>query len=153
MSRRDLGGLAAALVGWLAIGVAGFAQGSEPFVLPGLAGDRLSERDLAGAPVLAVFWSSWSPRCRDLPQRLTEVNARLAGRARLVAINYQEDRKAAGGLLQGTGVPVYLDADGSFAKRFGIATLPGAVLFRNGEAVWHGRLDDGALAQVEGALN
>jgi thioredoxin-like negative regulator of GroEL len=136
----------------LALASAGLAQATEPFVLAGLAGDRLSERDLAGSPVLAVFWASWSPRCRDLPQRFADLDARLAGRARLVAINYQEDRRAASALLQGTGVPVYLDADGGFAKRFGIATLPGAVLFRGGEVVWHGRLDEGALAEIEKAL-
>jgi thioredoxin-like negative regulator of GroEL len=151
MTRKELASLVV-LVLLLALAPAGLAQATEPFVLPGLAGDRLSEQDLAGSPVLAVFWSSWSPRCRDLPQRFAAFTTRLSGRARLVAINYQEDRRAAGTLLQGTGVPVYLDADGGFAKRFGIATLPGAVLFRGGAVVWQGRLDEAALAEVERAL-
>lgn len=150
MSYRSWG-LGVLLAGLCVVAV-GVARGEEPFALVGLAGDRLTERDLADSQVLAVFWSSWSPRCRDLPARLADVASRFGGRVRVVAINYQEDRKAAGGLLRGTGVPVYLDADGSFAKRFGIATLPGAVLFRRGDAVWHGRLDDAALPEIERAL-
>jgi thiol-disulfide isomerase/thioredoxin len=128
------------------------AQGS--FSLPGLAGGSLSSADVADGTTVLVVWASWSPRCRDIVPRVNEVASRFGGRARVVTVNFQEERAAVEAFLAGKGLtsPVYLDQSGDFAKAHAVTTLPGLIVYRAGEVRFQGRLEADAPAQIEGLL-
>jgi thioredoxin-like negative regulator of GroEL len=145
--KRLLAGLTLATL--LAPAVVG--QGSPN--LPGLRGDSLGEAELRRGDTVIVIWASWSPRCRDVGQRLTALEGALSG-TRVVSISYQEERDAAATFVRDNGVPgsVYLDRDGAFARRHGVSTLPSYVVFRDGAAVAQGRLSDRSLSEIGGAL-
>ena len=49
------------------------------------------------------------------------------------------------------GVPVYLDVDGSLAKKFKMANLPGLLVLKNGAVAYQGKLPEdvgGVLADA-----
>lgn len=115
------------------------AQGAE---LRGLAGGDLTATDLGEGVTVLVVWASWSPHCRDIVDRVNGLNRRWRGKAKVVAVNFQEERGEVQSFLQGKSleVPVFLDVEGSFGKKHGITWLPGLVVVRAGEAVFAGRL-------------
>lgn len=117
------------------------AQGA---ALIGLGGERLSEGDLTQGTHILVFWTSWSPRSRDVVARVNRIAQRWGGRAHVATVNYQEDRGKVEAFLAGKGlaVPTYLDRDGSFSKQHAVATLPGLLIIKDGQAVHHGKLPD-----------
>lgn len=108
-----------------------------------LGGGSLSDSDLARGTTVVVVWASWSPRSRDIVDRVNALASRWGGQARVVTVNFQEDRGAIEGKLgKGFNVPVCLDADGAFCRKHGIATLPGLLVVRDGKAVYHGKLPE-----------
>jgi thiol-disulfide isomerase/thioredoxin len=117
--------------------------------LPGLSGGQLSSADLARGPVVIVVWAGWSPRCRDIVQRVNAIQADWGGRARIVTVNFQEEPAAIEQFLAGKklSVPVYLDRDGEFSKSHSVTALPGLIVFRDGQARHAGKLpaDPGEL--------
>jgi len=117
------------------------AQGG---VLQGLGGERLSEADLAQGTTIFVVWASWSPRSRDVVPRINQVAQRWGGKARVVTVNFQEDRGAVESFLagKGMGATVYLDADGAFSKKYAVATLPGLLIVKDGRVAYRGKLPD-----------
>lgn len=119
--------------------------------LPGLDGGSLNPSELGQGSHVLVVWASWSPRCRDIVPRVNEVASRMGGRARVAAINFQEEPAAAEAFLAGKGlaVPVYLDRSGDFSKAHAVTTLPGLIVYRDGEVRFQGRLENDAAAQVE----
>src|SRR6188768_1775233 len=78
------------------------AQGPGPGpVLQGLGGERLSDADLAQGATIFIVWASWSPRSRDVVARVNQVAQRWSGKARVVTVNFQEDRGAVESFLAG----------------------------------------------------
>ena len=129
--------------------LAGFAGPLAPAsaqgpVLQGLGGERLSEADLAQGATIFIVWASWSPRSRDVVPRINQVAQRWGGKARVVTVNFQEDRGAVESFLAGKGMgsTVFLDADGAFSKKYAVATLPGLLIVKDGRVAYRGKLPD-----------
>lgn len=127
----------------LVVGVASLADAQE-VRLRGLGGEQLRDADLAQGTTIIVVWASWSPRGRDVVDRVNALAGRWGGQARVITVNFQEDRPTVEGFLAGKGlrVPVFLDADGAFAKRYAMTNLPGLLVIQNGEAAYRNRLPD-----------
>lgn len=117
---------------------------AQPVNLPGLDGGALRQADLDQGKVVAVVWASWSPRCRDIVERVNGLVDRWGGQARVVTVDFQEERGDIQGFLAGKSLraPVYLDADGAFSKKYAITSLPGLVVMVNGNAAYAGKLPD-----------
>ncbi len=124
--------------------VASAPAGAQGARLTGLGGERLTEADLGQGTLILVFWASWSPRSRDVVDRVNPIARRWQGRARVATVNYQEDRAAVEAFLAGKGLAVstFLDPDGSFSKQYAIATLPGLLILKNGQVAFRGKLPD-----------
>ena len=112
--------------------------------LQGLGGEQLAEADLVSGTTIVVLWASWSPRSRDIAARVHPLASRWGGRARVVTVNFQEDRAAVEKFLAGKdfGATVFLDPDGSFSKKYGLATLPGLLIIKDGQVVYRGKLPE-----------
>ena len=112
--------------------------------LPGLQGGQLSDADLSQGATVLVVWASWSPKCRDIVQRVNAIERRWSGRARVVTVNFQEDRSTVEDFLAGKGlrVPVFLDVDGAFSKKNAVTNLPGLLVIKDGESAFRGKLPD-----------
>ncbi|HEX3530780.1 MAG TPA: TlpA disulfide reductase family protein [Thermoanaerobaculia bacterium] len=112
--------------------------------LQGLQGEHLAEGDMAKGTIIVVFWTSWSPHSRDIVARVNPLARRWSGKARVVTVNFQEERPAVESFLAGKGltVSVFLDGDGAFAKKYSMATLPGLLIVRDGQTLYKGRLPD-----------
>ena len=122
--------------------------------LPGLAGDRLSERDLAEGATIVVVWASWSPRSRDLGERLAAIDKRWGKRARVISVNFQETPDKARAFVEGQKlrVPVYLDRDANFAKRHAVTSLPFLLVLVDGKTGFAGKLPADVDAAIGRAL-
>ena len=133
--------VAALLASFLLGGPAAFAQETK---LTGLKGERLSDADLVRGAIVVVVWASWSPRSRDIVERVRLLASRWGQRARVVTVDFEEDRPTVEAFLAGKalGVPVFLDTDGAFSKKYAIASLPGLLVLKEGKSVYHGKLPD-----------
>ena len=130
------------------------AQGRD-YQLEGLDGSRLGPADLGQGVVIAVVWASWSPRGKDVAARTNSIVDRWGSQARIIMVNFQEDKSEAQAFLAGnkTKAKVYLDSNGAFAKRFSVTNLPGLVIFKDGNTVFSGKLPnnpDQLIAQTLG---
>jgi thiol-disulfide isomerase/thioredoxin len=112
--------------------------------LQGLGGERLAESDLARGTTIVILWASWSPRSRDIVARVNPVAQRWGGQARVITVNFQEERGAVEGFLSGKGLdaPVFLDSDGTFSKKYALAIIPGLLIIKDGQVVYRGKLPD-----------
>ena len=134
---------AAALLCCAVLALAVAAQGAQgEFRLPGLRGGQLTSADLAQGATVVVVWASWSPRCRDIVERVEGIAGKWSGRARIVTVDFQEEPADIERFLAGKSLaaPVYLDRDGEFSKAHAVATLPGLIVFRDGQARYQGKL-------------
>lgn len=127
------------------------AQG---FRLGDLGGAQLGEADLAHGTTIAIIWASWSPRSRDIVERVNPLAARWGGKARVITVDFQEDRAAVERFLAGKrlAAPVFLDADGAFSKHYAVATLPGLLVVKEGQVTYHGKLPDDPDHAIEEAV-
>jgi thiol-disulfide isomerase/thioredoxin len=118
--------------------------------LVGLDGGPLREASLSEGTTVVVVWASWSPRCRDIVERVNAVQDRWGSKVRVLTVNFQEESDAARGFLQGQGlkVPVYLDIDGAFSKKHAVTWLPGLIVFRGGDVPFKGRFAADADATI-----
>jgi thioredoxin 1 len=66
-------------------------------------------------PVLVDFWAPWCGPCRAVAPVLEALDAELAGRARIVKVNVDENQVVAGAL--------------------GVRSIPTLVVFKGGQAV------------------
>ena len=134
--------LAAGLAVLVGLGMALPASAQRP--LAGLQGGQLGEGDLARGVTIVIVWASWSPRGKDIVERVNAIERGWGGRARVVTVNFQEDRGTVEGFLSGKrlAVPVYLDADGAFSKKHAVTTLPGLLVIQDGNDAFRGRLPD-----------
>jgi thiol-disulfide isomerase/thioredoxin len=109
-----------------------------------LGGARLSDADMGRGTTVIVVWASWSPRSRNVVERVNPLAARWGSSARVVTVSFQEDRKAVEGFLSGRGlsVPVCLDPDGAFSRKYNVATLPGLLVVKDGQVAYRGKLPE-----------
>lgn len=143
--RRTRRWAAAALALLLALALP-LPSSAQDFRLPGLRGGQLTNADLGQGATIVVVWASWSPRCRDIVERVNALQGRWGSRARVVTVDFQEDRGTVDGFLSGKNlsVPVYLDQDGAFSKKHAVTTLPGLLVIRDGNVAYRGKLPDDA---------
>ncbi|HBL28719.1 MAG TPA: hypothetical protein DD490_17935 [Acidobacteria bacterium] len=122
--------------------------------LQGLEGGRLTDADLAQGTSIVVFWAAWSPRCRDIASRVQPLAQRWGGRARVVAVSFQDDRAAVETFVAGKafGADVFLDPDGLLAKKYDVATLPGLLVLKDGQVVYRGKLPEDPDRVIGAAL-
>ncbi|HEX3557240.1 MAG TPA: TlpA disulfide reductase family protein [Thermoanaerobaculia bacterium] len=139
------------------LSVAGLARlaGAEDVSLSCLGGERLTDGELARGTTIVVVWASWSPRSRDVVQRVNPIALRWKGSARVMTVNFQEERRAVEGFLTGKGLdaPVCLDPDGLFSHKYNVATLPGLLVVKNGQVAYHGKLPDDAERVIADLLH
>src|SRR5882672_7074157 len=84
-----------------------FAAGSaaaQDIRLQGLKGEHLADADMAKGTTIVVFWTSWSPHSRDIVARVNPLAQRWGGKARVVTVNFQEERPAVESFLAGKGL-------------------------------------------------
>jgi len=119
-----------------------------------LKGEQLSEAELSQGTTIVVIWASWSPRSRDIVERVNPLAQRWGGRARVVTVDFQEEASAVQGFLAGKNLaaPVFLDSDGAFSKKYAIATLPGLLVLKDGQVAYRGKLPDDADRVIAGIL-
>ena len=143
------------LTGMLALAAGSSVQAQEDTSLSCLGGTRLSAAELAHGTTIVVVWASWSPRSRDIVERVNALSGRWGGRARVVTVNFQEERPVAERFLAGKqlGVPVCLDADGAFSRKYNVATLPGLLVVKDGQVAFHGKLADDADQTLAGLIH
>ncbi len=150
----------AALALVLALALVGASTAvAEDLELPGLKGDKLREAELAQGAVIVVAWASWSPRCRDIVDRVNAISSAWSARARVVTVNFQEDaatvrkfldeQKAEGKNLS---APVFLDTSGNFSKKHSVTFLPGLLIFRDGKTAFSGKLPADANPVISQAV-
>jgi thiol-disulfide isomerase/thioredoxin len=151
-SRRTAATVLAAALALLAALPA--ASRAEDVSLSCLGGTRLSDADLTRGTTIVVVWASWSPRSRDIAERVGPLSGRWGSRARVVTVDFQEERPAVERFLAGKslGAPVCLDPDGAFSRKYNVATLPGLVVFKDGQVVHRGKLSDDADQVIAGLL-
>ena len=148
-----LGMAVLALVLALTVGVSGSARAQE-ISLNCLGGARLNESDLARGTTIIVVWASWSPRSRDIVERVQPLSSRWGDRARVLTVNFQEDGAAAERFLAGRslGAPICLDPDGVFSRKYNVATLPGLLIVKDGQVAYRGKLPDDPDRVIAGLL-
>ena len=134
--------------------VTGNAQG-RPFQIEGLGGGSLGPADFDQGVVIVVVWTSWSPHCRNIDSRVGAIADQWGSQARVIMVNFQEDRSEVEAFLGGrsTKVPVYLDQSGAFSKKYSVTNLPGLVIFKDGNAAFSGKLSrdpDSIISQTIG---
>ncbi|HEV7669523.1 MAG TPA: TlpA disulfide reductase family protein [Thermoanaerobaculia bacterium] len=120
--------------------------------LSGIGGESLSEAQVGQGTTVVVVWASWSPKSRDIVQRVNQIAERWSAKARVVTVSFQEDRAAVSGFVAGKGLstPVFLDPDGAFSRKYSIATLPGLLVLKDGQVTYRGKLPedpDAVIAQ------
>lgn len=137
----------------LLAGLPGLVQ-AQAVSLTCLGGGRLSDADLSRGATIVVIWASWSPRSRDIAERVGPLASKWGGQARFVTVNFQEDRATVERFLAGKslGAPICLDPEGAFSKKHNIATLPGLLVVKDGQVAYRGKLPDDADQVIAAAL-
>jgi len=89
-------------------------------------GDLLASSEL---PVVVDFWAPWCSPCRAMAPIFEHAASELAGKARFVKVNVDEQQ--------------------ALAARYAVRAIPTLILFRGGAEIKRvsGALDAGALAQ------
>lgn len=143
-----------ALAACLLLGLAALPAAAQGLRLAGLHGEQLAEADLAHGSTIAVIWASWSPRSRDIVERVNALAVRFGGQARVITVDFQEDRPAIEKFLASKtlSAPVFLDADGAFSKKYAVATLPGLLVVKEGQVAYRGKLPDDPDRAIADAL-
>lgn len=120
---------------------AAHAQG---IVLQGLQGGQFREADLGRGSHIIVVFATWSPRGKDVHQRANQIASRWGSQARVILVDFQEDRSQVEAFLRGKSVqaPVYLDTDGAFSKKYAVTTLPSLLVLQDGQVAFRGPLPD-----------
>ena len=129
------------LVLLMAVSAAEPGKAAEGFRLIGLGGGELSRAELESGTVVVVVWASWSPRGREIPAQVGELVREWGERARILTVNYSEERSVVEEFLRGREMPapVYLDSDGQFGRAYGVTSLPAPLVLRDGKTLYSGR--------------
>ncbi len=129
----------------LALALVAAAVPAAELRLRGLRGETLDEAALAQGVVIAVVWASWSPRGRDVADRVNRIHDRWGQQARVVTVNFQEDAETVRQFLEGKDlkVPVFLDSgNAEFSKRYNVTRVPRLLVFRDGVTTVNVNLPD-----------
>jgi hypothetical protein len=99
-----------------------------------------SPQHLLGVALCALWL--WPLTLVAQPPR--QLNARWHEQAKIVAVDFQEERAAVEAFLAGKAMPcpVFLDPDGTFARKYQISTLPGLLVIRDGKVLYRGPIPD-----------
>jgi cytochrome c biogenesis protein CcmG/thiol:disulfide interchange protein DsbE len=134
MRRHVIMGLAVtaavgALVGIVLLsGGAGGVAGTRAPELPRevLVPPKVTLGSLEGGPAAINFWASWCDPCRKEAPELERLAESLPGRARLVGVNWVDDRSAARSFVDehGWAFPNLRDADGRVGNEYELNGLP-----------------------------
>lgn len=124
--------------------VSPLAAQDDGLVLQRLGGGRVTEGSLnqPGSTVL-VFFTSWSPRCRDIVDRVNAIADSWSGKARVFAVDFQEDADTVRRFLDGKGklsVPVLLDESGDFSKKYRVNSAPWLLVLKDGRPSFSDKL-------------
>ena len=130
------------------------AAGNSKLTIKGLERGSLSDADLQKGTTILVVFAGWSPRCRDVIERVNEIQGKWGSRARIGLVDFQESESDIRGFLANrkTSVPVYLDSDGEFSKRYAVTQLPYLLIIRDGKILSQGRLPEDADRAISTAL-
>ena len=125
----------------LLIGSVAFGQGVE---LVGLDGENLSELELQQGSVVVIVWTTWNRSNRPVFDRINEIVEQWGDRARVIAVNLQEEWGTVEDSINNQTLlaPVYLDPDGAFCKKYAATRLPNLIVFRDGVLAFNGALPD-----------
>lgn len=143
------------IVGAAAIGAPSRLSATEEEAgLAGLEGDRLAFHELSKGVVIIVVWASWSPRSRDIGERIEAISERWGKRGRVIAVNFQESPQKAREFARKEKLraPIYLDREAVFAKRYAVTSLPFLLVLTDGQTAFAGRLPADADAVIGRAL-
>lgn len=108
---------------------------------PAAAKSTLSLSDFKGKAIVLNFWASWCAPCKEELPLLENMWKQMQAQGKdviFVGIDYQESSSTAASFLQQNGVtyPAALDASGSVASKYNIASLPDTFFInRNGTVV------------------
>ena len=123
--------------------------------LEGLDGSTLSAADLSQGDTVFVVWAGWSPRCRDIDQKLVRLEQELGSRANLLTVNFQEKRAEVRSFVEehAFSVPIFLDLEGTFAREHRVTALPGLVVYSGGKVTYQGKLPADPRTVLASALH
>lgn len=108
-----------------------------------------------GKPMIVEFWATWCPPCRDSIPHLNEIYAKYKGQGLQIVGITDEDRAKIKKFEKEVPIEyaVGLDANGKYAKPFGIQGIPHAVLVdKTGKIVWEGHPMSLKESQIEELL-
>ena len=127
----------------VALAVTGPVWGAQGEPLIGLDGQQLNSRELERGLVILVFWTTWSPRGRDIVPRVNALVRGWGDRATVVTVNFQEDPAKVRLFLaskEELNAPVFLDERGDFSKRHRVSSAPWLLVLKDGARVFSGKL-------------
>ncbi len=127
------------------------------WTLPRLGGGApLDQAAISSGLVIVVVWTTWSPRGRNIVERLNRIEADWGSRARVVSVVFQESPDAIERFLAGKSlaVPVYLDSgNAEFSKRHNVTQVPRLLVFKDGSTAVNVNLGDDPDPLIQGALD
>jgi len=105
-----------------------------------------------GKPMIVEFWGTWCPPCRASIPHLNEIYAKYKDKGLQIVGITDEDRAKIKKFEKEVPIEyaVALDANGKYAKPFGIQGIPHAVLVdKTGKIVWEGHPMSLKESQIE----
>ncbi|MFQ5350911.1 MAG: hypothetical protein ACE5EG_10755 [Thermoanaerobaculia bacterium] len=136
--------------------LAGVSPAAAQWSLPRLGGGApLDPPAVANGMVIAVVWTTWSPRGGNIVERLNRIERRWGDQARVVSIVFQERPEAVSRFLRGKklAVPVFLDSgNAEFSKRNNVSQVPRLLVFKDGVTAVNVNLTDDPDPLIQGAL-
>ena len=124
--------------------------------LPRLSVQWLDKKpEIEGKPMIVEFWATWCPPCRASIPHLNEIYAKYKDKGLQIVGITDEDRAKIKKFEKEVPIEyaVALDANGKYAKPFGIQGIPHAVLAdKTGKIVWEGHPMSLKEAQIEELL-
>ena len=136
-----------------------FARSEKSMVgqsLPKLSVQWLDKKpETEGKPMIVEFWATWCPPCRSSIPHLNEIYAKYKDKGLQIVGITDEDRAKIKKFEKEVPIEyaVGLDANGKYAKPFGIQGIPHAVLVdKTGKVVWEGHPMSLKESQIEELL-
>jgi cytochrome c biogenesis protein CcmG, thiol:disulfide interchange protein DsbE len=102
------------------------ARAAPPLPNTALRPPDISLASLRGEPALVAFWASWCGPCHEDATALRQAARRLGGRARVVAVDWDDGTAPARAFVRRYrwGFPVLADSEGTAGERYGVSGLP-----------------------------
>lgn len=104
------------------------AGAPELTVSDSLSGRKIPASEFAGKVLFINFWASWCAPCKEEMPSIEALfrEMSLSDNFRMVTVLYKDSPSTAHEYLKSMGFtfPVYLDADGKTAKKYGVTGVP-----------------------------